>query len=411
MAVSSYHRCRDSGGKPYRKGECPDWPRCRRWQFSHDLGHVFDRETGKYKRQQLRRTGYTTKKAAEQAEAAETVAVAKGTAPDLDQRRMTVAEWLDKWLEGRRRKGLRVSSQRTYEIYVKRHLKPTLGHLKVVDLRPNHIDQALTAIREGATQPRVGGNGKPSSSTVKQAFSTLRSALNKAIKARIITWNPCEGVEPEPVERQPAKTWTEDQRADFLAYAEEQEADLAIGYRLALTWGLRRGEIAALRWANVDLDHARLTVAENAVEVGGEVHIGAPKTAAGERMVPLDTETVAALRAHRKRQNERRMFLGEGWEDHDLVVADWNGAPVKPHRLTTRFRQLADEAGLERLKLHEARHTAVTHLRRKGVPSWVVQSVVGHTARAMTDHYSDTGMDDVLRDAAAVVSNGRSEAS
>ncbi len=208
--------------------------------------------------------------------------------------------------------------------------------------------------------------------------------LNAAVKRRLIPYSPCLGVELESPEDHEASVWGPEQVERFPAYAEEHEPRYAVAYRLALKFGMRRGEILALELADVGED---IHVRRNAVAVGAQVVVGKPKSRAGDRTIPVDADPdmPAALRRHRKRQAADQLAAGSGWEDTGLLVTSERGGMVEPWRLTHRFRELIAEAGLPSIVLHEGRHTANSLWREAGVDARVRQSWMGHSTMALTE--------------------------
>jgi len=146
---------------------------------------------------------------------------------------------------------------------------------------------------------------------------------------------------------------------------------------------MRRGELAGLRWRDVDLAAGSLRVASTRV-VADTVVVGEPKTRAGVRQVALDRDTVAALSARRRRQAEERLAAAGAWEDHGLVFVDELGRPPHPETITRWWREAVARAGLPPIRLHDARHTAATVLLRAGVPVKVVSQRLGHADVAVT---------------------------
>jgi len=159
--------------------------------------------------------------------------------------------------------------------------------------------------------------------------------------------------------------------------------------RIAVLRGARRGELAGLRRADVDLDAGVLTVASTILQLGGKLVIGGkPKTKAGERLIFLDAETAGLLREHRKAQLRDRMQCGPAWQDHDLVFCQPDGRPWNPDHVSRRFRRLAAEAGVPVIKLHEARHSAISLMRDAGVDQAIRMREAGHSDAEVADRYT-----------------------
>ncbi len=315
-SVYAHCGCKDPAtGKRYQPGDCPDWNKRghRRWGFAVDLGKVWDEGKQRHVRQQLRRQGFATRTEAENALADELPSIRTGIAPSLADRTLTVGQWAQRWLDSKA--SLRPSSREAYRIQLEGYIVPALGHIPLVGLRADHVDAMLAQIRSGKLRPRTnrrGPDGKVSARTLNHVFAVLRAMLNSAVKRRLIPFSPCLGVELEPPQDHEADVWGPDEVEAFLAFAEEHEPRMAIGFRLALKFGMRRGEIVALQLADVG---AEIRVCRNAVSVGAQVVIGKPKSRAGERVIPIgaDPDMPAALRRHRKRQAADRLAVGPDW--------------------------------------------------------------------------------------------------
>jgi integrase len=190
------------------------------------------------------------------------------------------------------------------------------------------------------------------------------------------------------------QVWTPEQLRAFLAHARQDR--LYALWLLVATTGMRRAELAGLRWVDVDLDAARLSPRRPRVVVDYAVHESEPKTRMGKRSLALDPATVATLREHEARQDQERADVGPGWRDSGLVFTQPDGAPFHPDLITDWFRRLARAAGLPPIRLHDVRHSYATAALAAGVPAKVVSERLGHATIAITlDVYSHVipGMD------------------
>jgi integrase len=277
------------------------------------------------KRRQQRRGGFDSERAASQGLADVVTKLDAGTWASAG--RMTVGDYLEEWLAGKGK--LRPSTRTSYRQHIDSYLKPALGALRLSDLRSGHIEAMLRAARE---QPDGVGVA-----TSRRIFSTLRGALNKAQRQGLIAVNPCSFVELESEEehRRPTTVWTADQVGAFLDAISEDR--LAALYELTVKAGLRRGEVIGLRWTDVDLDDATMEVAQSAVQVGGKIYLGTPKTKKSVRRVPLDADMVVALQAHRRRQLAERMIAGPDWVDSGRVFTRPNGSALIPNTSAAHF--------------------------------------------------------------------------
>ncbi len=174
--------------------------------------------------------------------------------------------------------------------------------------------------------------------------------------------------------------WTPAQLGTFLDAAEDDS--LYALFHLIAHRGLRRGESCGLAWADVDLDAARLTVRQQIVQLGWDTYEDKPKSDAGDREVALDAGTVAALRAHRRRQIASRLQWGPAWVDSGKVFTREDGSVLHPATVTNRFQALAGAATLPPIRLHDLRHGAASLMLAAGVAPKVVQE----TPRTFVDH-------------------------
>jgi integrase len=164
---------------------------------------------------------------------------------------------------------------------------------------------------------------------------------------------------------------------------------LYAAWLLVATTGMRRGELAGLRWVDVDLDGGRASPRRPRVVVNYAVEVSEPKTAKGRRSVALDAVTVAALREHKERQTKDRAVVGPGWQDSGLVFTRLDGAPLHPDVISDWFERLAREAGLPKIRLHDVRHSYASAALAAGIPAKIVSERLGHaTVQITLDTYS-----------------------
>jgi integrase len=155
-------------------------------------------------------------------------------------------------------------------------------------------------------------------------------------------------------------------------------------FHLVALRGLRRGEAAGLRWSDLDLDAGTLTVTGQLQQLGGRLFAGPPKSDAGRRVVALDNTTIAALCAHRVRQQAERSATGSRWADTGYVFTTGTGKPLGPDRLTRLFRRLVAGSGLPPVTLHGLRHGAATLALAAGTDLKIVQDQLGHSTITLT---------------------------
>jgi integrase len=343
-------------------------PKRRTWTVVVDARPVEGR------RQQLRRRGFATKRLAEEAEAQIIAERAAGTYRKPSN--ATVGEYLEGWLETRRH-DLRPTTWTGYRKVIATKIRPQLGHIRLVDLDTGTVESWYRHLL-GA-----GGLGGRSLSpkTVSNAAGVLAAALSDAVRLRAIRASPCSEARLPRRDRPEMNAWTAEEAREFLAAVKDHR--LAPIWRLFLSTGLRRGEACGLRWQDVDLANATLSVVETRV-VADRVEVGPPKTRAGTRTIALDGGTVEALRAWRARQATERLAAGPAWRDLGLVVVDELGRAPHPENVTRWWRDAIALTGARAIRLHDCRHSAASMALRAGTPVKVVSQRLGHSHIGVT---------------------------
>jgi len=296
-------------------------------------------------------------------------------APD----RITLAEWVaDSWLplcESR----VKPSTFDSYRSNMATHVLPALGRRPLQQLTAAMLNALYADLLA-----RGNGRGPLSPKTVNYIHTIVHKALADAVDAGVVPANVAERAKPpRPGRRAPSeiRCWEPDELARFLEHVRGARIDIA--WRLLAMTGMRRGEVLGLRWSDVDLNAARISVRHAVVTVAYAVLESTPKSHQA-RVIDLDPETVDLLRVHRERQQaERAQWDGE-YRDRDLVVAKENGEPVHPQSLSQTFERLVEESGLRRIRLHDLRHTHATIAVKAGVPVKVISERLGHESPAFT---------------------------
>ncbi|HEX7126642.1 MAG TPA: site-specific integrase [Thermodesulfobacteriota bacterium] len=301
----------------------------------------------------------------------------------VEPARRTVGEWLTTWLEQYATPAVTPKTLERYRQIVDLHLRPRLGDVKLGKLTPLQVDAAYAALREK----------KLSETTIRQVHAVLHRALRVAVKKGLLGRNVADAVETPKPARHTVQPLDE---AKTIALVEATAGTpLGMPVLLAVMTGCRRGELLALRWRDVDLDAGRLTVRQSLEQTKAGLRFKPPKSGK-PRAVALPAAAVAALKKHRAKQAETLLQLGKRLGDDDLVLAQVDGTPWPPDRLTRAFRDFLIRAKLPRMRFHDARHGHASHLLRQGVPLKVVSERLGHSTIGITaDLYTHVleGMD------------------
>lgn len=295
--------------------------------------------------------------------------------------KLTTAEYLEKWLADFAKPNVSGKTYERYEEIVRRHLIPALGAVPLIKLQPMQIQEYYTsALATG----RLKSPGGLSPRTVTHHHRVLREALQRAVKWQLLGRNPVDCVEPPKPARREMKSITEVQTAWLLEVA--RGTPLYMPSLLAVTTGMRRGEILALRWADVNGSCAIVT--RSIEQTNSGVRVKTPKSGKGRR-IPLPPITMQALGDHRARQAEVKKQIGSDYQDLDLICCRPNGEIWKPDTFTEDFARLLKRAGLKGVRLHDMRHSHATQLLEHGVHPKVVSERLGHSTVGITlDIYS-----------------------
>lgn len=312
---------------------------------------------------------------------------------------LTVREWLERWIDAHQVE-LKPSTAKSYRDKIRVYLVPALGHERVQALSPGRLSVAWREIGE-----RGGKNGKPvSPRTVEFARAVMRKAMQDAVVERVIPVNPVIGSKMAKRDGKPRHTtWTGSQIAAFIEHVEGSR--WAPLWELAVGTGMRRGELMALAWSDIDLEAGTLNVERSTTQLDQKRVTTTPKNHEC-RAIALDDHLVASLRTWRTKQAAERLAWGPEYENVEDLVFTWqNGAPMLPDYVTKTFGKLQAEVNeartsaeldpLPRLTLHELRHSHATLLLRAGVPVHIVAKRLGHKDPSVTlNVYADVIPDD-----------------
>jgi integrase len=290
----------------------------------------------------------------------------------VPDRSWKLGDWLDYWLEHVVSPNRRPATYSLYEMTVRLYLKPALGTAPLARLSAARV-QAFLNGQLGAGQ---------SIRQVQVMRTVLSSALTRAMREELLTRNVARLVELPAWQRQAIVPWTADEARGFLIAARRDP--LYPAFVLLLLYGLRRGEVLALRWADVDLGGGEIRIRQQIGRVDGELRIGPVKTNAGRRDLPMLPLAVDVFGIRREAQAADREELGRAWQDNGLVFTTRTGRPVEPRNLVRSFHRICVTNGIRVIKVHHLRHTTATLLKNLGVPARDAQLILGHSRLAVT---------------------------
>jgi integrase len=315
----------------------------------------------------------------------------------LEPSKTTLAQFLERWLAHIKTQVTPKSYER-YAGLVRQNIVPLLGAVVLTKLKPAQISTAYAVALAGGRKDGKDGGLSPRS--VGHMHRVLKQALGQAVKWQDLTRNPADAVEPPMVEWKPMKTYDLPQTAELIEAVRGTPIEMAA--LLTVLCGLRRGEICALRWRNVDLVTGQISVVESLEQTKAGLRFKSPKSGKG-RTVALSATMVEELRAHRILRAEDMLKLGQALSDDDLVIAHADGSIVQPIYISQHWARTIRKTGLAHLRFHDLRHAHATHLLANGVHPKVASERLGHSRVGITlDLYSHV-MPGMQEDAAATV--------
>lgn len=299
--------------------------------------------------------------------------------------KQTVADYLEEWLTAYVPSQVKASSVQTYGSLMRSHVIPRLGAVRLGELKATQIARLYQQLL--ATGARSGGALSPA--TVGMVHTILSSALSYGVRLGVLSSNPAAKVSPPRLERQEAAVLTQEQVQQLLEEAASRSPLLHLVVLIAVTTGLRRGELLGLRWQDVDLDQRRLVVSQTVQgHATARLEFSSPKTAGSRRVVECPDVLIRALREHRAAQAAERQSSDVAHASYDLVLCRPDGGPLRPNGIGQQVVTLLAELGLPG-SLHTLRHTHATLLLVAGVHAKIVSGRLGHSTVQITlDRYS-----------------------
>jgi integrase len=326
------------------------------------------------KQRQVWKGGFPTKKAAQEFLVATLGAVNEGNY--VSPSKLAVKAFIeDEWLPAIAAT-VRPSTYRCYESVARTRIIPALGSMPLQRVTPPVL---LRVYQEWEAAGL-------SAATRKHSHTILSRIFKDAVRWGRLARSPVSQVSAPKVEDGRAVAWSAKELHRFLTRAREDE--LWPLWRLAVSTGMRRGELLGLTWRHLDLEGRTLAVEQQLVPIPGGVEFGPPKSKRSRRTIGLSDEVVEVLREHREVQKLERDLAGDAYVDRDLVFADPLGAPLHPQGISGRFLRLRKSAGLTVGTMHVTRHTHATHLLLRGVPLHVVAARLGDLEETVLRNYA-----------------------
>lgn len=266
---------------------------------------------------------------------------------------------------------------------------PMLGHFKLKDIKPIHIQRFINALEE-RTEHFDGKQGKLSASTIRRYYTMVQSVLHSAYKLELIGVNPADSdrIELPKIEEQTTEIFTQQEVETMLEYLENEPLQFKLLIHLALNTGCRRGELVGLKWSDINYKTGVLTVSRSNYKLTGETDIKSKSTKTGKsRQIMLPPYVLAMLKQFKAEQAQTQLLLGDCWQGDNWVFTQADGKPMYPTTPTQWFSKFLKRKGMEHKKFHALRHTSATLLLSNGTNIKNVASRLGHAQLKTTNRY------------------------
>lgn len=313
----------------------------------------------------------------------------------LSGEKITFKAFTEKWMEEYAKLQLEATTVENYTFLLNTHILPAIGHLKLSRVQPAHLNKLYSTMLEERKDGKEGGY---SPTTIKRCHATISSIMSTAVQWNIITENPCQRVKPPKQTRNSSdiKFFTPEQAERFLAELNVETADGRIQlqhnifFQLALFCGMRRSELVALHWSDIDYSQRTICINKCTTIVKNQPYQKNTKNRTSERTIAIPDSVLVMLKSYRLEYNKYRLSIGSQWVGDDYIFIQWNGSQMYPSTPDGVIRKVIDrynanhEDKLPPVTPHGLRHTSATLLISENVDVRTVSGRLGHAQTSTT---------------------------
>lgn len=309
----------------------------------------------------------------------------KNTGQFVEPDKAVFGDWLNRWLTVYVKPKIRPASYANYKDVARNHIIPALGNIPLQKLTTDMIQEFYNRKSENG---RLDGKGGLSPRIIHLIHQVINGALKQAVRQKLITHNPAEYTTRPSLKYREMQPLAVEEVNRYLEAAREDR--LYAAFLLELTTGLRRGELLAITWDNLDLAKQTLSIKQSLSRVRyvdegiSKLEAQDTKTESGKRTIPLLPEVAQELKRHKARQNEEKLFFGQAYQDKNLVFATPIGTPIEPRNFHRKHTAILQKAGLRHVRLHDLRHTFATIVLNQGENPENLRALLGHAKTSTT---------------------------
>ena len=296
--------------------------------------------------------------------------------------RQKFAPYCDYVIDLKEQRGVKHSSIVRYKELTRR-IYPRIGHIKLKELRADHLNDLYTFLAQDGQNAKTGG--RLSAKTILEHHRLISTVLEQAVKESLVPFNVASRATLPKAEHKEVNYFQPEQVAAIRDALEREPMKWKTLVHLLLITGARRGEVLGLKWDKVDFDGNRIYICNSVLyspDVG--IYESTPKTERSRRYVTLPTETMRLLRQYRAWQGEERLRLGEYYQNQGFVFSQDNGKPMHPDSVTDWLKKFSKRHDLPHINPHAFRHTMASMLYFNGVDSVSISKRLGHAQVSTT---------------------------
>jgi integrase len=297
----------------------------------------------------------------------------------VEPSKLTLSEFADKWIEMHGKQNLAPKTLDLYQGLLNDRIIPALGHLKLEQLKPMHLVEFYKNLKESGR--RLDGKSGPlSDQYIVHHHRLLRTLLQYAVKWQFLNSNPATQVDPPKVRRKQTDVYDEKQVQALLEAVEHEDIKYKVLINLAVSTGMRQGELLGLEWKHFDFDNSTIQVCQSSQYIAGKgVFTKPPKNETSVRSIVVPSSVIALLKQYKVEQNKDRLRIGDKWNETDRLFTTWDGKPMHPTTVSSWFPKFLSKNDLPKIRFHALRHTAATLLIAQNVHMKTISSRLGHS--------------------------------